>query len=184
MAEPLPDIPTSLNEIADEFTPPEGYRVEIIGGQLLVSPTPAGPHIKIASRLHSLFRGLLPAEFEVAQTATLLIPQTGERYIPDLVVFPEALLDEPIWRFPSYEALLTVEITSPGNADTDRIKKPHVYAAGEVPAYLLVDLEDQRWVLYEQPTGWNYGKRTTIVHGGELVLPAPFTHPLKTSEVY
>src|SRR5690625_3862033 len=148
MAMPVPAAEHDLAAVADHLEPPEGYRVEIIEGKLVVSPTPVGPHIKIASHLQYALRNVLPLELEIAQTATLVIPHTGERYVPDLVVLPEALLDEHIWKFPATDAVLTVEITSPGNAETDRVKKPRGYAVGEVPAYLLIDTEHGQWTLF------------------------------------
>ncbi|GAA3743786.1 hypothetical protein [Salinactinospora qingdaonensis] len=70
MAMPAPHAEHDLAAVADHLDPPEGYRVEIIEGNLVVSPPPVGPHIKIASRLQYALRELLPAELEIAQTAT------------------------------------------------------------------------------------------------------------------
>lgn len=183
MAMPVSHADHDLAAVADHLTPPEGYRVEIIEGNLVVSPTPVGPHIKIASRLQYALRGLLPRDLEIAQTATLFIPATGERYVPDLVVLPDVLLDERIWKFPATEALLTAEITSPSNADTDRVKKPRGYALGDVPSYLLIDTEHDQWTLFEEPENGVYRRQTQVNTGTKLALPYPFTGPLDTGGI-
>ncbi|WP_017557183.1 Uma2 family endonuclease [Nocardiopsis baichengensis] len=185
MAAPLPELPFQgasfdLEEVADTFTPPEGFRVEIIEGKLVVSPTPLGPHLKITSFLQAKLTGLAPGYLPV-QHATVTIGPTGERYIPDLVLLPEPMLDEKRWKFPSYEPALTVEVTSPSNADTDRVKKVRGYALGEAPAYLLIDTDDDRWTLFEQPQAGVYRKQTRPTPEGILPLPPPFTGPLDCS---
>ncbi|QBI53979.1 Uma2 family endonuclease [Streptomonospora litoralis] len=183
MSTPVSAAEHDLAALADHLDPPEGYRVEIIAANLVVSPTPVGPRIKIASRLQYALRDVLTPDLEIAQTATLVIPHTGERYVPDLVVLPETLLDEHIWKFPATQALLAVEITSPGNAETDRVKKPRGYALGEVPAYLLIDTEHGRWTLFEEPERGVYQRQTQVNTGAKLLLPHPFTGPVDTARI-
>ncbi|GAA1082784.1 Uma2 family endonuclease [Nocardiopsis composta] len=183
MAMPVSGLMQDLGTIADHIEAPDGYRVEIIEGKIVVSPTPLGSHALLASRVQYALRGLLPAEWEIVQYVTLAIPATGERYIPDLAVLPSSLLTEEIWKFPSQEALLTVEITSPSNAETDRVKKPRGYARGEVPAYLLIDPENRRWTLFEEPENGVYRKQMNVTTGDDLLLQDPFTGPLRTSVI-
>ncbi|WP_026123509.1 Uma2 family endonuclease [Nocardiopsis chromatogenes] len=182
MAAPLPEVPFQgasfdLQEAADTFTPPDGFRVEIIEGKLVVSPTPLGPHLRITSLLQDALKDLAPGYMAV-QHATLTIGPTGERYIPDLVLLPEPMLEEKRWKFPSHVAALAVEVTSPSNADTDRVKKLRGYALGEAPAYLLIDTDDDTWTLFEEPQAGVYRKQTRPSSDGLLHLPAPFTGPL------
>lgn len=189
MAEPLPEIPFreaphDLNEVADHLEPPEGYRVEIIDGSLLLSPTPVSAHAAIATDLTLALAPVLPRGCKPVQNVTLLIMPSGERYVPDLVLLPNGLITKDQWKFPSYEALLSIEITSPGNAETDRVKKTRGYARGEVPAYLLVDMESEELTLFLEPEGGVYQKQVHPDSEGVLHLPGPFTGPIDTSDLF
>ena len=66
-----------------------GYRVEIIGGQILVTPPPDGPHARALTKLMRLFlaAGLDDGETEVLQGIALWLPTDTEDYaIPDLAI--------------------------------------------------------------------------------------------------
>ncbi|MFD5334827.1 Uma2 family endonuclease [Streptomyces hawaiiensis] len=66
-----------------------GYRVEIIGGHLLVIPSPDAPHARALTKLMRPFiaAGLDDGETEVLHNVGLWLPTGGEDYaIPDLVV--------------------------------------------------------------------------------------------------
>ncbi|MDA2812278.1 Uma2 family endonuclease [Nocardiopsis sp. RSe5-2] len=180
---PFREAPRDLNEVADHLEPPEGYRVEIIDGSLILSPTPVSAHAAVATDLTLAMAPVLPSDSKLLQNVTLMIMPSGERYVPDLVLLPKPLVKKDQWRFPSYEALLSVEITSPGNAETDRVKKTRGYARGEVPAYLLVDMEAERLTLFLEPEGGVYRKQVSDSEG-LLRLPEPFTGPIGTSDLF
>ncbi|MEU2439402.1 Uma2 family endonuclease [Streptomyces rubradiris] len=84
------DGPLILTAIADEIVERHpGYRVEIIGGHLLVSPTRDARHASVLTELMCLFlaAGLHGEETEVLQSVAIKLPTGTEDYcIPDLVV--------------------------------------------------------------------------------------------------
>lgn len=106
-------------------------------------------------------------------------------FIPDLVVAPEAVLNEPGHYIPATAAELVVEITAKSNANHDRVEKLHGYATAGVPLYLLLD----SWhtgrptaTLYGEPKNGMYRVLDTVKYGEELRLPAPFDLTIDTSE--
>lgn len=145
-------------------------------------PTPLGSHALLASRGQYALGALLAEEWEVVQFVTVEIAATGERYVPDLAVLPTSVLTGKEWRFSSEDVPLALEITSPSNADTDRVKRPRGYARGHVPSYLLVDSDDGYWTLFSEPENGLYRTQTRATGGAELHLPGPFTGPLPTPE--
>ncbi|QVQ55160.1 Uma2 family endonuclease [Spiractinospora alimapuensis] len=173
---PAPD--TSLAELADQLRVPEGYRVEIIGGQVVVSPTPLLRHARIVSRLFRApalaVEGLVPLDM-----VSIELPDSEERYIPDLVFLPEEVNDDE-WLIPVSEVALAVEVTSPGNPEHDRVRKLRGYARAAVPIYLLIDTGDETVTLFENPRDGAYHRQTRVDMGGTITLPAPFSGELDT----
>ncbi|MFC7744083.1 Uma2 family endonuclease [Nocardiopsis composta] len=85
------------------------------------------------------------------------------------------------------DALLVVEVASPGNADRDRKTKLWGYAHGPVPLYLLID----RWdpvqgepaaTLYSKPVNGRYTNVQRVPFGEAVKLPEPFGFDLDTAE--
>ncbi|MET7675348.1 Uma2 family endonuclease [Streptomyces seoulensis] len=87
----------SLTPIADEIIERHpGYRVEIIGGHLLVTPVPDAPHARVLSGIMVLLFGgeLHPGETLVAQKIAIWLPTGPEDYaVPDLVVVNDDIED-------------------------------------------------------------------------------------------
>jgi Uma2 family endonuclease len=170
----------------EEMEWPEGSKVEIIEGIVTVAPPPSKPHNLIAHLVHrDLLRGV-PTEWAVCQTLGTAVPSRSGLYIPDLVVVPERELrtgGDPYVL--ASVAELVVEITSPGNAVHDRLKKPAGYAQAGVPLYLLID----RWApggpavtLYGEPRGDTYRVLSVGKFGDPVDLPEPFGCVLDTAD--
>ncbi|MFD6953189.1 MULTISPECIES: Uma2 family endonuclease [unclassified Nocardiopsis] len=178
------DLPT----LADSLELPEGFRAEIINGSIIVSPTPTYRHAKIVRMVEraldrSRCEGLL-----ALQMATVELSATGERYVPDLVVMPEALVDGegwegPDWIRPAEEAEFAVEVVSPGSALHDWQAKARGYAKAGVPLYLVVDPRRSEIALFSEPKGEEYQEVARAVRGGTVRLPEPFGIEIEASSL-
>ncbi|MFE1269219.1 Uma2 family endonuclease [Streptomyces sp. NPDC058757] len=164
---------------------PEGCKVEIIEGIITVAPSPANHHNSIAGKIQRRLYQAIPEDWGIYQTQAVAIPARSGMYIPDLLVAPEAALGEAGHSVPATEAELVVEITSPSNANHDRIAKAAGYATAGVPLYLLVD----RWApggptvtLYGEPKDSVYRVLSAVPFGEKIHLPAPFDLTLDTAE--
>lgn len=92
--------------------------------------------------------------------------------------------DEP-GPFPAWNALLVVEITSKGGADTDRKTKLWSCAHAGVPLYLLIDrfAEGGPVVeLHSVPDNGVFVDSHRLGFGKPVHLPAPFGLELATAE--
>ncbi|WP_243742284.1 Uma2 family endonuclease [Actinorugispora endophytica] len=170
-----------------ELDVPEGWRAEIIDGEIRLMTPPSRPHNFIAAKVSRALLRSIPETWDVYQTLGLRIDSLGDLYVPDLVVIPDsAMLDDGADLPCSAEdALLVVEIVSKSNGDRDRRTKLRGYAHGLVPLYLLVD----RWAeegpsvtLYEDPENGRYRRHTTVPFGAKASLPSPFGLELDTSD--
>jgi Uma2 family endonuclease len=122
-----------------EAMPDDGYRREIIGGTLIVTPAPIPRHQLVAGNLFSTLRLA-----GTPGTLTLFAPldwrqSDGGMVEPDLLVIRHCDLDLDIPLPASVTPLLLVEILSPSNRLYDLTLKRALYERLGVPAYWIVD---------------------------------------------
>lgn len=121
----------------------EGYRYEIIEGELFVSTSPGLTHQMVSDNLLFLIRSFLktnPIGTVVSTPGLILSNFSG--VIPDLVFFRREQRDTIVKddRLHGPPALV-VEILSPGskNVKRDRVAKLQLYAKHGVPEYWIID---------------------------------------------
>lgn len=125
------------------------HRWELQEGNLVLSPSPAPPHVIAMGELFVQFRSQLPPDLRVLQDIDIdleLAPadQPGWSRRPDLVVRDVALdrWEREGGLLRASETVLVVEIVSPGSRRTDNVIKRDEYAEAGIPHYWIVDLDD------------------------------------------
>lgn len=114
----------------------QDWTVQLIEGELIVSPSPGVAHQVVSGELFALLRAAAPPHLRVL-TAPLDL-RAGERTVvqPDLMVVPRSLLDgSEVEEAP----ILAVEILSPSSRRTDLVRKPEVLSRFGVEHYWVVD---------------------------------------------
>ncbi|MBV2155741.1 Uma2 family endonuclease [Kitasatospora sp. SUK 42] len=152
-----------------------GHRVEIIGGQITVTPPPDGPHgetlTDITIPLWSA--GLHGDASRVIQAIGLWLPGGPFDYaIPDLSVVDADYQDHLI-EHNCYDPTvfrLVVEVTSSNHLSDTKVK-PGIYADAGVPVYLIVDRKNLKVMVLTEPQDGEY--RVHAVHhpGQSFTLP-------------
>jgi Uma2 family endonuclease len=202
----LPDTAYNLwvrGELADYLhLPNDGTRVEVIGGEIVVSPAPTTGHNKIVRLIE---RSLLAAEltdpafeWRGVQTTDLNLIDIQDGYIPDLMLVNEKVLteaeDADAPHLVATQVELVVEVTSPSNAANDRqppfgrssITKWNGYAEVGIPYYLLVDRAPRtaQIKLYSDPdrSSGAYMHEALWDFGQVIKLPDPFGIEIPTAE--
>ncbi|MCY9785781.1 Uma2 family endonuclease [Nocardiopsis sp. EMB25] len=176
----------------EELDLPEGWRAEIIEGDIRIMTPPKYDHNVIVSRIQrEIYREILRPgsqlpEAELHQAQDIRVPRIGSLYIPDLMVLPETASD-PNAENPAAEAILVVEVTSKSTAEKDRKAKLWGYAHAGIPLYLLVDRWDPQTgkgevTLFSEPENGRYTSATKVPFGKEIHLPEPFGVTLDTAE--
>jgi Uma2 family endonuclease len=128
---------------ADLPTPEDGYRYEVIDGELLVTPSPTLTHQRVSGRIHVelVLQIQRTGAGSVFHAPTDVIFGDTRVVVPDLVVVLSSrrgiLTERGIAGAPS----LIVEILSPSTQVTDRERKRKLYASEGVAEYWLVDTE-------------------------------------------
>ncbi|MGH3926044.1 MAG: Uma2 family endonuclease [Pseudonocardiaceae bacterium] len=139
MAAPVPEVFEHSGPWTEEefLALPVDRRVELLDGALLVSPSARIRHQRLSSRLWAALDAAVPARLEVLEAINVRVGP-GKILIPDLAVVSTPGLDLTVCD--AADVVLVVEITSTGNAVTDRAVKPQLYAQAGVPHYLRVEL--------------------------------------------
>ncbi|TDB90193.1 Uma2 family endonuclease [Actinomadura sp. KC216] len=169
---------------------PEGFRAELIDGEIVVTPPPLGDHERcVATIIHQVIRKSA-AELECSGNKGLQVPgvdgHPDNRVIPDITfvyVEPDAFHRAPSW-MPVQDddsIVMVVEVTS-SRPRRDREAKRTGYARAGIPFYLLVDREEERVSLFSRPDGEEYGHTDQVPFGKALPLPKPFEIQLDTSK--
>lgn len=119
-----------------EALPEAGARFELIGGAIVMTPSPIPVHQRVSGKLFALLVAACPAGHEVFQAPTDYDLDDEQRVVPDLIVVPQSSVGAQRL---AGRALLVVEIASPGTATHDLVTKRAVYAEAGVPTYWIAD---------------------------------------------
>ena len=130
--------------------PNDGKRYEILDGELSVTPVPSIKHQIASGNLFMLVRQYLDDN----QLGTILfapvdlILESSSVLQPDLLFVAKAhrsiITDRAIEGAPD----LVVEILSPTTSRIDRVTKAQIYARHQVPAYWIVDPDQETVEVY------------------------------------
>ncbi|MDH6136609.1 Uma2 family endonuclease [Kitasatospora sp. MAA4] len=160
-----------------ELSTPEGYRAELIDGEIVVTPPPDGAHeTAIALIVRQLMRKAA-TECDALGNKGLITP--GGRFIPDGTVTPVGHFEHAESWAGTAGVLLVYEVTSTHPAK-DREAKRLGYAAAGIPCYLLVDRDEAKVTLFTDPERGDYASSHQVAFGKPLDLPAPFSFTLDT----
>ncbi|MFJ4315936.1 Uma2 family endonuclease [Streptomyces lavendulae] len=132
------------------FEPPDGVKVELLRGEIVMM---AGPDL-----VHNLIvedvQDQIPRKRWVRlQTQDVDIVDEASEPVPDLVVLDRQAHPGSGRLLPSQLVTLVVEVVSKTSVDRDYVVKRSIYAAGRVPAYLIVDPIVAQCVLLTVPVG-------------------------------
>ena len=110
-------------------------RGEYVDGELVMSPSPTGPHQDAASRLWAALDVACPQGVRARQAWSWMAGT--DEFIPDVIVFDETEEVKRLTALPH----LAVEVLSTDRA-ADLIRKFSKYAAAGLPHYWIVDLNE------------------------------------------
>ncbi|WP_338057931.1 Uma2 family endonuclease [Streptomyces abyssalis] len=161
---------------------PDGYRAEIIGGNIVMSPWSKGYYFGVMEAIREQLRPHLP-EGETCGDAPFLFTFPGEEraYGPDFYVAARNAFDTTK-RYIDGDALsLVAELTSRSTRTADWEDKLRVYGRTRVPVYLLLDMEEESATVFSTPSAKGYTAHTTVPFGKTLHIPEPFGCELDTT---
>lgn len=166
--------PGKLREIAEKIEEATGLRVQIVGGKLVMSPTPRGKHAGVIYQLEELIRPKLPPELVAPEVSSIEMPDDPDDFVtPDLVVCPRDFLESDDWLLDPQDIELAVEVISQSEKSREIRDKADWYAVARVPILFVVDPRNGTWALHTRPDNGAYRDVLPGKFGESVRLPEP-----------
>ena len=170
------------------------YRVEIVGGEVVVSPVPPIAHAGIVADIRDSFLRVAVAQpdfrWRSFENGAFALEGVTDGYVPDLIVLEsdafQAARDARAAYLTAKQVWLVVEVTSKSDAAEDREPGPrrrrstkwNGYAREGIEFYLRVDRDprEAKATLFTDPdrARGEYGTSRDWAFGETVVLPEPF----------
>ncbi|AJE41214.1 Uma2 family endonuclease [Streptomyces nodosus] len=146
---------------------PEGFRVEIVGGNIHMTPQ-RDTHWEIIRRIVRAVEDRFGMDVRVFSDVRIDFPGHQNGFCPDVAVLGDSARkdDEGRWRHQDVE--FVTEVISQGTASNDYGPKKTAYALAEVPVYLVVDPYQGRCHLYTQPKDGEYTSELSVAFGTDV----------------
>ncbi|OIK03997.1 Uma2 family endonuclease [Streptomyces monashensis] len=148
---------------------PEGFRVEIVGGNVHMTPQ-RDTHWEIIFEFAQALRNRLGKGVKVFSDVRIDFPGHLNGFCPDIAVFKEYAKknDEGRWRHE--DVVFVAEVISKGTGPNDYGPKKLAYAEAEVPVYVIADPYVGRCYVYTDPQDGDYEKREAFDFGTDIDL--------------
>lgn len=119
---------------------PPGVRLELVDGEIAVSPSPVPDHAFVVARMLRILDQHID-DHDLGQVFGDVDTIFGEHDVrrPDLLFFQKSRLNLIGNKAMHGSPDLAVEVISPSSAKTDRREKFNLYASGKVRNYWIVD---------------------------------------------
>ncbi|WP_320774914.1 Uma2 family endonuclease [Streptomyces sp. CRN 30] len=166
---------------------PEGFRAELIEGEIVVTPPPDGDHEDYINLILKQVIRRSRTDMDFSGNKGLKLTSGGacpkNHVTPDGTFAPAKLRlyrGAGSW-MPCEGVAMVVEVTST-RPQADREAKRRCYARGGIPLYLLVDRGTSSITLFSDPGKGDYREHRTVPFGKPIALPEPFAFELETTD--
>ncbi|MGR6970331.1 Uma2 family endonuclease [Streptomyces cynarae] len=160
-----------MTKYFEEFEPPEGVRVELLRGEIVMMASPDLVHNMI---VEDVLDQIPRKRWSRLQTQDVDILDEASEPVPDLVVVEREVRPASGRMIPSRLITMVVEVVSKTSVQRDYEIKRSIYAAGMVPSYLIVDPIMAQCVLLTRPVGKgedaDYRRQEITKFGAPLLL--------------
>ncbi len=166
------DRPTTHPLVAffEDLEVPEGYKAELLRGEIVVMAGPDLVHNRIVLRVLQQIPG---QKWDCLQTQDMDFLRQASEPQPDLVVLGRDAGPESGRLLPPELVTMLVEVVSKNSVHRDYRLKRSIYAADRVPAYLIIDPIMARCVLLTEPTGTGEDADYTVQRTTRFGDPIP-----------
>jgi Uma2 family endonuclease len=161
---------------------PEGYRVEIVGGTVHMTPQRDTHWLIIREFLWAL-GDRFGRKVKVFSDVRIDFPGHENGFCPDIAMLKDSAEKDKEGRWRYQDVQFVAEVISKGTAENDYIHKRLAYAEAEVPLYVIADPYQGRCHIYTDPKQGDYDEPRKVDFGADLDLTGTVVDlVLKTNE--
>lgn len=176
--------PGNLRDVAGKIEQATGLRVQVVGGSLVMSPTPRGKHAGVILMLRRQIDPVAPEGLAAYEVSSIAMPGDPDDYVtPDLIVLPREWGEDDDWLADPRDVALAVEVISKSEKARDISQKNDWYAVAGVTALLVIDPRHGTWALHTRPRDGGYQDALRGKYGEEIPLPDPLGLRLATERL-
>ncbi|QLY31508.1 Uma2 family endonuclease [Nocardia huaxiensis] len=173
--------PGNLRAVAEQIERATSLRVEILGGSLVMSPTPRGKHAGTIRRVRQQLEPRMPVGFASYEVSSIPMPGDADDYCtPDLVVLPESWDEDDAWLADPADVELAIEVISKSEKAKQITDKTGWYSTAGVRTLLVLDPRFGRWSLHTHPKDGVYHGLLDGTYSDPVPLPDPFGFEIDT----
>ncbi|MGW8450574.1 Uma2 family endonuclease [Streptomyces niveus] len=170
-----------LFERLERMPVPEGYKVEIVEGNIFMSPQ-RDIHWNIIRRLVRALEDRFGMDVNVLSDVRIDFADNNG-FAPDVAKLADDAKKDSRGRWRYQDIEWVAEVISKGTAFSDYGAKKGAYAKATVPAYLIADPYTGQCHLYTEPKDGEYHSHLTVDFGTDIDLTtAGLELTLKTDE--
>ncbi|MFJ9468483.1 Uma2 family endonuclease [Streptomyces caniferus] len=139
-----------MTELFENLEVPEGIKMELLRGEIVMM---AGPDL-VHNEIVEAVQDQIPRKcWRRLQTQDIAILSESSEPQPGLAVLERGVGPDSGRLLPSEMVTMLVEVVSKNSVERDYGIKRSIYAAGKVPAYLIIDPIVAHCVLLTEPVG-------------------------------
>ncbi|WP_236540775.1 Uma2 family endonuclease [Spiractinospora alimapuensis] len=164
----LDQLSAKVHQLADQL---DGYKVEIVGGSIMMSPV-RPVHGKTIVRLWTELEPQLNPEWALVTDVASPIAIADSELCPDLALIPEIEAAKNLSKFAPDLMELAIEVVSPGSVRRDYHEKARLYAQVAIPVYAIFDPYAALCTVHHAPDGAGYTRTERVAYGERVTLPS------------
>ncbi|MFJ3718972.1 Uma2 family endonuclease [Streptomyces sp. NPDC090057] len=148
---------------------PEGFRVEIVGGNVFMTPQ-RNTHWQIIRAFLWALDDRFGRDVKVFSDVRIDFPGHENGFCPDVALLKDSAKpdDTGHWRYQDVE--FVAEVVSQGTAANDYGPKRTAYATAEVPVYVIADPYQGRCLVHTDPKDGDYAEPVKVDFGTDIDL--------------
>ncbi|MFI1536626.1 Uma2 family endonuclease [Streptomyces anandii] len=161
---------------------PEGFRVEIVGGSVFMTPQ-RDTHWQIIRMFFWAIEDRFGRKAKIFSDVRIDFPGHQNGFCPDVALLRDSAKkdDRGHWRYE--DVRFVAEVISEGTAANDYGPKRTAYAEAGVPVYVIADPYQGRCHVYTDPEDGDYADPTRVDFGTDIDLTGTVVDlVLKTDE--
>ncbi|MGW5326402.1 Uma2 family endonuclease [Streptomyces sp. NPDC004014] len=148
---------------------PEGFRVEIVGGNVFMTPQ-RNTHWQIIRRILRALEQRFGEDVTVFSDVRIDFPGHENGFCPDIAMLKESAEPDAGGHWRHEDVQFVAEVVSRGTAANDYGPKRIAYADAEVPVYVIADPYQGRCHVHTDPKEGDYARVTRVDFGTDVDL--------------